>query len=227
MNKLTISTVLLLLLVMPTLCQAMPCHCFSVRDFDPQEPASADPYYLATGQNSFFSVIFNIEKKKVVFAKQKPRTTAEGLWILNWAAAQTGEKQAVLKKLKKENGSWSSALKNITNQSDMFPSQFLEILNRKGSEKELAQFIVNHLLVESTGIETKELQSLRNKQASNEETILAALIGLKAFKSPTSIFQQVATGETTWGTLLLTSGMKGREMVEEIRALIGEISKKT
>ncbi len=94
----TISFIFLLMTIVTTCVQAMPCHCFSVRDFDPHEPASADPYYLATGQNSFFSIVFNVEKKKVVLAKQKPRATAEGLWILNWAAMHTGEETKANKK---------------------------------------------------------------------------------------------------------------------------------
>ncbi len=116
----------------------------------------------------------------------------------------------------------ADSLKIVADRSNGFPPQFLEILNSDGSEKALAQFIVNQLLTDITGVEAKELETLRNKQASNEETILATFIGLKTFKAPTSLLQQVAAGETTWGSLLLTSGMKGREMVEEMKIIIAE-----
>lgn len=219
--------VILLLTLLPGLSQAMPCHCFSARDFDPQEPASADPFYLATSQNSFFSVVFDIAKKKVVFAKQKPRATAEGLWILNWVSMQTDNDIKTLKKLVKDNGSWQSALKLLAGQSDSLPLPFMNLVNSAADNDRLSQFIVDHLLIANAGISAKELKSLRNVQASNEESILAAFLAIKISQSPSEIFQIIASGKTTWGTLMLTSGMKGRDMVEEIKSLIKEAKFRT
>lgn len=69
--------ILLALCIQATFAQAMPCHCFPTRTFDPAKPAAADSYFLATSHNSFMAVVFGQEKKDVVLAKQKPGATAE------------------------------------------------------------------------------------------------------------------------------------------------------
>lgn len=211
---------LLLFVLLPLSAQAMPCHCFSARDFDPREPAAADPYYLATSQNSFFSIVFNIAKKQVVFAKQKPSATAEGLWVVNWLSLATGKDINSLKKGKKSAGSWLEGLKTVGAALDSLPARFVALLNTGAPEDTLSRYVVDELLKAAAGIEEKDLQLLRAANASNEETILATFLGRKTTQPPAAILQSVSSGETTWGTLMLKSGMKGRDMVEEIRTLL-------
>lgn len=211
---------LMLFFLLPLSSLAMPCHCFSARDFDPQEPAAADPYYLATSQNSFFSIAFDIAKKNVVFAKQKPRSTAEGLWVINWLSLATGKDVKSLQKGKKVSSSWREALVLIGVDMTSLPAQFEALLNEEASEESLARFVVDDLLRTKGAISPEELEALRAGQAANEETILASFLGLKSAQRPSELHQLVASGKTTWGTLLLKSGMKGRDMVEEIRSLL-------
>ena len=217
-----ISLALLLSLLLPFIAQAMPCHCYSARDFNPQEPAAADPYYLTTGQNSFFSIVFGMEKKSVVFAKQKPRTTAENLWVTSWLSTVTGKKEKILKKTKNNQKDWLKALRSMGISSELFPATFWNLLQRKADDETLAQFIVDEMLKSKAGISTQEITALRAMRANNKETILASFIGIKTFQPPSALYHRVSTGETTWGTLILKSGMKGRDMVEEIKTLINE-----
>lgn len=224
MSRKAVYSIILLVLLLPLSAQAMPCHCFSAKDFDPGEPAAADPYYLATSQNSFFSVVFNIEKKKVVFAKQKPRSTAEGLWVLNWLALTTGKEPSSLHQGKKVRGSWQGALEEAGVKPKSLSLHFQELLQTGANDEQLAQYVVDDLLKAKGVTTTEELQTLRQAGASNEETILASLLGRKTEKLPSILFQSVGRGEITWGTLLLNAGMNGRDMVEEIRALLGQDS---
>ena len=41
---------------------ATACHCFTSRTFDPQQPAAADPYILATARSSVLSAAFSVPK---------------------------------------------------------------------------------------------------------------------------------------------------------------------
>ncbi len=210
----------LMLIMLPISSLAMPCHCYSARDYDPQEPAAADPYYLTTSQNSFFSIVFDIEKKNVVTAKQKRGTTTEGLWILNWLSLTTGKDLKSLKIAKKASSSWNEALKTIGVDEKLLPSQLTSLLNEGASEENLANFVVDDLLKTRGIISSQELQALRAEQASNEEAILASFLSRKTAQLPSELYRLVASGQTTWGTLLLTSGMKGRDMVEEMKIIL-------
>lgn len=216
--------IFLFLILIPLSIQAMPCHCFSARDFDLKKPEAADQYFLATSQNSFFSVVFNIEKKRVVFAKQKPNSTAEGLWVLYWLSLTTGKDTDILNQMKKEKGVWLDALAEAKVENTL-PTSFKEMLQWNANEKQLAQYIVDTFLV-GKGLTTQDvLQTLRNEGASNEETILASLLAKKTDSQPLDILTSVLKGETTWGTLLYTSGMDGKNMVEEIHTLLKTCSK--
>ena len=61
---------------------AITCHCFTDRSYDPSRPTLADPYFLATTQNSFFAALFTADKKMIVMKKQSG-SSAEGRLIAN------------------------------------------------------------------------------------------------------------------------------------------------
>lgn len=211
---------LFVLAFLPGYAQAMSCHCFTDRDYDPGEPATADPYYLATGQNSFFSVVFQIEKKKLVLAKQKPGTSDEGLWLQHWLARQVDRKPNELRKLKADLPSWGEFLATEKVTTDSLPKAFRDLLTAQANDIQLAHYVVDSLLLETEVVTADELEILRQDGASNREAILASLLGRKTEKTAPQMFHAVERGETTWGTLLLKSGMNGKEMVSEVRTLL-------
>jgi hypothetical protein len=85
-NSFQLGIIMLLLLPMPALAtSAITCHCFTDRFYNAERPAAADPYLLATTQNSFFAVVFNTDKKTIVIKKQQG-TSSDDLWIAFWVA---------------------------------------------------------------------------------------------------------------------------------------------
>ncbi|MEI7818227.1 MAG: hypothetical protein WCI45_13655, partial [Desulfuromonadales bacterium] len=81
-----------LLLFLPDSSPAAPaitCHCFTERKYDFSRPAVADPYFLATTQNSFFATYFAVDKKVIVMKKQTG-SSADDLWIGYWIASKSG-----------------------------------------------------------------------------------------------------------------------------------------
>ncbi|HZV82147.1 MAG TPA: hypothetical protein VFF53_08275, partial [Geobacteraceae bacterium] len=102
---------LLLLLALPMPARAIPaitCHCFTDRSYDPARPALADPYFLATTQNSFFAEVFNMDKKNLVMKKQQG-TASDDLWIAYWVAVKTGMSPDALLKAKQDK-EWKDVL---------------------------------------------------------------------------------------------------------------------
>ena len=97
MHKTTCNSILSLfivaaLLLLPMPARAVPaitCHCFTDRSFDPSRPALADPYFLATTQNSLFALAFNVDKKTIVMKKQQG-ASPDDLWIAYWIASKSG-----------------------------------------------------------------------------------------------------------------------------------------
>ena len=84
------------------------CHCFRDRSFDPERPSAADPYLLATTQNTLFSLVFEVPKKSVVQAKMTG-TTGANLWVAYWVAARSGLRAEDLLEARRGSNGWTSA----------------------------------------------------------------------------------------------------------------------
>lgn len=99
---------LAILLMLPVPASAIPtitCHCFTDRSYDAAHPAAADPYFLATTQNSFFAAAFGVDKKRIVINKQKG-VSVDDLWVAYWLAARSGADPATLIQERTTKGSW-------------------------------------------------------------------------------------------------------------------------
>ena len=220
--KITILWSLAVLVLLASTVQAMPCHCFPSRQYDSMDPAAADPYFLATAQNSFMAVVFGMDKKDVVLAKQRPATTAEGLWVAHWLAGETGLEPSALLKAKRVAGSWDGAVKELTVDVKKLPPSFAKLLAAKTSESGLSRAIVDSLLVGKGLVVPADLEMVRRAGASDQEAILAVLIARKGKRKPEQLIRIVKDGKSSWGGLLAAAGMNGGEMVNEILALAGK-----
>jgi hypothetical protein len=211
---------LLAVLALATSAPAMPCHCFSEKTYDPLQPEAADPYFLATAQNSFFASTFSMSKKKVVFAKQKPASTAEGLWVAYWIAWKTGGDPAPILRSRYRNGSWKTALDAMKLDPGRLGEPFSDLLAKASDDLRLSRFVVDDILSSRKMAKNTDLNLLREMGATDQETILASLLALKTGRQADKFFQAVKNGEATWGTLLPHAGIDGGNMVDEIERLL-------
>lgn len=220
MTKRCLPLLLLCLLALPAAGFSMPCHCFNDKEFDPGQPLAADPYFLATTQNSLFSIVFGLQKKEVIFAKQKPRATAESLWIAYWLADRSDLKPKEVLRARYRADSWPTVLEALALDKKALGETFRSVLEAGGSDGELSTVVVNEILASRKLATEEELENLRALGAGDQETILAALLGLQTGRPATEFYQAVTEGKSSWGTLLLKAGLDGTEMVGEVRRLL-------
>lgn len=202
--------------------QAMPCHCFPTRTFDSAKPVAADPYFLATSQNAFMSVVFGREKKDIVLAKQKPGVTAEGLWVAYWLAMKASKEGGDLLKAHRDSGSWRAAVTLLNIELQKLPPRFAALLGGGADELALSCFIVDSLLVEKGLAPRTELEALRRDGASDQETILASILARKTGQRASQIYGMVRKDGSFWGKLLQKAGFNGGKMVDEIRSMLND-----
>lgn len=201
---------------------AMPCHCFPTRAYDPGKPGAADPYFLTTTQNSFFAISFGLDKKYVVFAKQKPTSTAENLWIGYWVAQKLGVNVSDLLNMRRGTNSWKVALIAKKVHLENLPDAFTSLLNTGANDRLLSRFVVNWQLEEMGLASRQNLERLRQEGADDPETIIATIITFKTSQSSLELFRQVKKGETNWGSQLHKTGMDGGDMVKEIHDVLAK-----
>lgn len=208
-----------LMLPMPALATpAITCHCFTDRSFNPAKPALADPYFLATTQNSFIAAVFNTDKKNIVIKKQQG-TSSDDLWVAYWAASKsTASAETLL--LAKQNKAWADVIAPLRISSKTLGDSIATALNTRASSTLLAEAVVDELLLRHHLLTGAELAALRKAGAVNQELIIAAVIATRTMKPAKQIFLSVKNRSKTWGALINEAKIDTRNIQQEISAIL-------
>ncbi len=203
MSRLTfcILSMLLLLPLSSPAAPAITCHCFTDRSYDPSRPALADPYFLATTQNSFFAALFSVDKKKIVMKKQTG-SSAEDLWVAYWVASKSGSSAEDLLTARGKKDSWKDVIAPLGLPAKSLGERFAAEVTAGASSSSLAQAIVDGVLVRHRLIGEQELTVLRHEWGTNQEVIMTALIAARTRRPPVRVYQEVKKGTKSWGAFL-------------------------
>lgn len=216
-----LSLVIFITLPLPALA-AMPaitCHCFTDRSYDPARPSVADPYFLATTQNSFFAAAFGIDKKTIVVKKQKG-VSADDLWIAYWLAARSGTDPESLLQERKAKGSWRQIVKSLSIPSKSLGVRFADALQTTIADNLLAQAVVDELLLRFRFHGEPELSTLRKAGAGNQELVITGLLTAKTRQPSIQVYTEVKSGRTSWGALLQKAKVDPSDIQTEVATLV-------
>ncbi len=214
-----IACTMLLMLPLPALAiPAITCHCFTDRSFDPAHPTVADPYFLATTQNSFFAAAFGVEKRAIVVEKQKG-VSGDDLWVAYWLATRSGADPDALLQERKSKGSWRQValpLPISTSRKDRVAAA----LKTTTTDERLAMAVVDELLLRFRFHNEAELAALRKAGAGNQELVIAAVIAAKTRQPAIQLYREVKGGKTSWGALLQRAKIEPGEIQAVVTAMV-------
>jgi len=217
---LQLGLVVLLMLPIPALAiPAITCHCFTDRSYDPANPTLADPYFLATTQNSFFAAAFGVEKKTIVVKKQKG-VSADDLWIAYWLAARFGKDPESLLQEHKIRGSWRQVATPLAIPAKSMGGRVAEALKTNAGDERLAGAVVDELLLSFRFHGESELKALRQAGAGNQELVISGLLAARTRKPAIQLYKEVKGGGTSWGGLLQRAKLDPAEIQSAVAALV-------
>ncbi|MBN1957792.1 MAG: hypothetical protein JXQ81_05050 [Desulfuromonadales bacterium] len=187
------------------------CHCFQDRTFNHRDSAAADPYFLATTQNSFISLLYGVDKAALVKAKMSG-TNGTHLWIVQDVAAHSGQSTSAVADIYSVNHSWPEVFKTLGLGSEQVGELYLQLGNHP---EQLADHIVDSQLVRQFAVTPADLQRWRHLGMSRKELILAILLE----GDPAELYQRVNSRAQTWGELLDRQGMvDGHAISRQLKA---------
>ncbi len=200
----------LLLLLIPTISVAestINCHCFQDRSYNQRKSAAADPYFLATTQNSFLSLAYKVDKRNIVKAKMAGENGAQ-LWILFDLAQRSKKSITQVKKIYAETNRWPDTFKKLKLSALQLDKRYRQL----GSNPEqLANHIVDLQLGNFFEVTLADIGNWRNQGMNRKELILAILLD----GNPATIYHQVASGMKTWGELLSDQGLVDSDTINK------------
>ncbi len=215
-----LSLITLLMVPLPALAiPAITCHCFTDRSYDPAHPTLADPYFLATTQNSFVAAVFGVDKKTIVLKKQEG-ISADDLWVAYWLAVRSGADPGSLLQEHKARGSWRQVAAPLTVSAGSWGGKVAEALKAGAADKRLANAVVDELLLRFRFLGAPELAALRKAGAGDQELILSGLIAAKTRQPAFQLYRQVNGGRTSWGALLQQARIDPADIQPEVTALV-------
>jgi hypothetical protein len=177
---------------------AISCHCFQDREYDPQRAEAADPYFLATTQNSLLAKLFGLSKKDVVRAKMGG-ADGDSLWVGHYLAQKSGRSIDEVDALFTEKDGWRGVVQQLQITPEQLTPRFMAALD---DQQQLAMVVVDAQLLENLKLTPVQLQRLREQGADNHRAIMAVFISQSGQQEPAELFALVAAGQTSWGRLL-------------------------
>ncbi|HEY5996076.1 MAG TPA: hypothetical protein VIU29_03605 [Candidatus Deferrimicrobiaceae bacterium] len=209
-SNLVSGLVLLVFIGCPAVASAIPaisCHCFQDRSYDPAQPAAADPYLLASAQNSLFAAVFAIDKKTIVMKKQKG-ASGDDLWVAYWLAARSGGDPESLLDERKGKGSWHKVAAPKAIPESALGARVAAALKGDASDERLGQAVVDEVMLRFRFHGEPELAALRKAGAGNQEAILAGLLASRVHQPASQLYRDVKSGQSSWGGLLRQAGVE-------------------
>ena len=219
-NNFQLSLIILLMLPMPALAiPAITCHCFTDRSYDPAQPSIADPYFLATTQNSYFAIVFSTDKKSIVMKKQQG-TSPDDLWIAYWVASKAGTSPDNLLQAKLKSDSWKNVIVPRGLSPKILGARFSNALNANASDVRLSESVVDELFLKDRLLGEDNLAALRKAGATNQELIIATIIATKTKQPAKQLYLEVKSGTKTWGSLLAGAKIDTKNMQQQIDSIL-------
>jgi hypothetical protein len=212
-----VSALMVALFLQPRPALAVTCHCFKERTFKPAQPASADPYILATARNSLLAAASGLDKGAVVRQRMTGATETD-LWLSGYLSTLIDISADQLLNTRDRNSSWSAALDAIDLDTTGILGSAFHDARKAGNADGMARALADPILGRAFNAGEPTLGRLRGMGANIAESALSLYLAARLKRTPESLLAEVGKGNQTWGSLFNSLGIK----IDTVGDVIGE-----
>jgi len=211
----------LMLVISAQQARAVTCHCLKDREFKPSQPASADPYILATARNSLLAAAAGIDKGAVVRQRMTGATETD-LWLSRYLSTRVDQTADQLLEARDKASSWTGAFESVKLNTSKLGNAFNDA-RKAGDAEGMARALADPVLGNTFDAQGATLALLRREKANIAESAVALYLAVKMVRTPEDILNEVRQGKQTWGSLFHSQGIR----VDTVGDLIaGAVKKK-
>ena len=192
------------------------CHCFRDRSYDPDKPAAADPYILATTRSSTLAAVYGAEKATLVRIVMGG-TPADDLWVAHWAGARLGKDPLSLLERRKTARAWTEVIG--ASDAKLLGGAFAEQLAGGASREALAAVAVDAVVVDHLNAAPDLVRVTRAAGAGSAELILTLILAPRLGLGPPDLLAAVKDGKS-WGALLTEAGIAPADIDEVVKSVV-------
>jgi len=189
---------------LPNTTQAVTCHCFRERTFEPTRPASADPYILATTRNSFLAAASGVDKGTVVRQRMTGASESD-LWLSLYLSTLVDLSPEDLLEARDRNTTWGKAFEAMGLTTELGPA--FQAARKKDDADGMARALAEQVLAKTFDTAQPSLDRMREKGAGIAESALSLYLAARLTRAPDHILAEVQRGQETWGSLLHSLGV--------------------
>jgi len=223
MNLVKILFLLLSLLLSPTqllAANAISCHCFQDREYNPDQPGAADEYILATSRNSFLSALYGMPKKSIVKARMGG-TPAEDLWLAGYLAQQTGQTVAELLAMRQASAGWNELLASLPGFPESIDPEVVAPVLARQPVSAIVSALIDLEVKRHLRQSAATVAALRSAGASDQQLILVAFLARQTGSPAVDIIRQRRKKAIPWDIHLDSLGISPRQIDPLLRKAMG------
>ena len=197
---------------------AVTCHCFQNRSYNPSDRFAADDYILATGFNNLLARVFDVPHRQIVLFKMKEGVTEDDLLVSMYVSRKSGQDLQKILAKRRAGKTWNAILATPSPESVALQDAIFSRLSAGAQPGEVAFLVADIVVREFYQVPPEKIQALRRAGLDKKEINLVLLLAHASETRPEKLVQQYHKKGRSWSEIASNLGLEARETGRLIQA---------
>jgi hypothetical protein len=190
---------------------AIQCHCFTERDYNPAERFAADDYILATSFNSLLARLTGLPKSQIVMIKMKEGLPQDDLLISLQAAKISGQKLQDILDLRRAGEFWPEIIANLPRQDAVKKNEILKSITAGTSVDVAGAGVADEMMTEFYALPADEMNKLKISGLNPREINLILILNHVSEIQPDALAALYTKQGRSWSEISYNLGLTPKE----------------